>query len=497
MKRIICAIWAVTLFSALTACGGADVANSYPPSVQQTMPAQETTPTQEPVPTQEIVPPQETAPATEPTAEMPTQDPVVPSEIVIPNPKLSSISTTKMSDGLMMIAEGEIGRGDRRYGFMNYKGEIVVPVQYTYAEDFSNGCAIVTSPGTGTGVINTRGEVIVPLKYNSVINNGNYLIASTRQDCDLYKLSGEYCGHLPASAYSFADGPKLSYAYNCPLFAIPDGRKFALATETGVITEAVYDSINLIGGSNFAVLRVGEMSALAGPNGIIFNLSATRSYARYASAVGNYVLVCEYDYSVNVNKYAIADINGNVSDFVTGRNDSFGRLVVKNGIAVAYGDFDCFYYDITTGQTYYTDGYHRFSDWFSHYEFPDGRCLLGDGTWCLGVEGQDVTNYRGDYSRSPGFGIYQALDGKYGLCFRGTPYTDAVYNSAEEVWENYGYYKIEQIAGKPAVVYGNESKGFAPVIQFGKNNLPYDEIIDLGEDYYACRFNETWYLVHP
>ena len=400
-----------------------------------------------------------------------------------------------MSDGLMMIAEGEIGRGDRRYGFVNCKGEVVIPVQYTYAEDFSNGCAIVASPGTGTGVINTRGEVIVPLKYNSVINNGNYLIASTRQDCDLYKLSGEYRGHLTASAYSFADGPKLSYAYNCPLFAIPDGRKFALATETGVITEAVYDSINLIGGSNFAELRVGEMYALAGPNGIIFNLSASRMYGlSWPIAVGNYVLVREWDNSTKVNMWAVADINGNISEFVSLPAYSY-VLAVKNGMVCACY-YDCFVYDITTGQTY-TGGHEvrTTNGYTSHYEFPDGRRILQDGTWCLSVEEQSISNMR--VFPQDRYCIYQGVDGKYGLCYLGKPYTDAIYDSPEEVWENYGYYKIEKIAGKPAVVYGNESKGFTPVIQFGNNNLPYDEIIDLGEDYYACRFNETWYLVHP
>lgn len=428
-----------------------------------------------------------------PTMEMPELNPTAPSDIAIQNPKLSSLYSSKISDNLMMIAEEE-GNSGKRYGYINYKGDVVIPVQYTYAEDFYNGCAIVSSE-LGTGVINTRGEEIIPLTYVHVVNNGCYLIASTKQDCDIYSLSGDYCGSLNASAYNFADGNKLIYANNCPLFAVPDGRKMALATGTGVITDALYDSVTPYGDSNFAVLKVGEMSALAGPKGIIFNLSANRLYVE---AIGNYALVHEYDYSANpqVDRWAIVDVNGNTSEFVSGW---FGGLCVGNGVVSAYHSSyrDCIVYDITTGQTYVDGSVVYTSDGFlhfSHIEFPDGRCMLRDGTWCLSVDQQKVTNMRDNYRGS--YCIYQDVNGKYGLCFEGFQYTNAIYDSPEEVWKNYGYYKEDKLGGKPAIVFGNENIGFTPVIQLGDNDLPYDEIISLGEDYYACRFNETWYLVH-
>lgn len=50
--------------------------------------------------------------------------------------------------------------------------------------------------------------------------------------------------------------------------------------------------------------------------------------------------------------------------------------------------------------------------------------------------------------------------------------------------------------GKPCLYYGNDTTGWTPVIEYYKNNMYYDEIKELGEGYYACRFNTTWYLLH-
>ena len=59
------------------------------------------------------------------------------------------------------------------------------------------------------------------------------------------------------------------------------------------------------------------------------------------------------------------------------------------------------------------------------------------------------------------------------------------------------YYQIKSNdIGKPCLYYGSDTNGWTPVIEFYKNSMYYDEIRELGEGYYACRFNTTWYLLH-
>ncbi len=57
---------------------------------------------------------------------------------------------------------------DGKCGFINTKGEIVIPLEYSTATSFTeNGLAIVSKSGL-YGFINMQGEVVIPLKYEQV-----------------------------------------------------------------------------------------------------------------------------------------------------------------------------------------------------------------------------------------------------------------------------------------------------------------------------------------
>lgn len=56
--------------------------------------------------------------------------------------------------------------GKDLYGFLNKKGEIAIPTQYTSASAFSDGLARVTINGKN-GYINTRGEISIPAIYEN------------------------------------------------------------------------------------------------------------------------------------------------------------------------------------------------------------------------------------------------------------------------------------------------------------------------------------------
>ena len=65
---------------------------------------------------------------------------------------------------------------DGKYGYINERGEMVIPCQYDSAGNFSsNGLARVKIDGK-YGYINEKGEVVIPAEYSYVTMDGGGLI---------------------------------------------------------------------------------------------------------------------------------------------------------------------------------------------------------------------------------------------------------------------------------------------------------------------------------
>ncbi len=64
------------------------------------------------------------------------------------------------SDGLAMVRKGDFETG--KYGFIDKTGEVVVPLEYDDAQNFSEGLAVVEKDGKW-GYIDKTGKVVVPL----------------------------------------------------------------------------------------------------------------------------------------------------------------------------------------------------------------------------------------------------------------------------------------------------------------------------------------------
>ena len=63
---------------------------------------------------------------------------------------------------------------DGKYGFVNGEGKLVIPYQYHFALDFSDGMALVCNENLQIGYINTKGELVIPYQYdNPAERNGN------------------------------------------------------------------------------------------------------------------------------------------------------------------------------------------------------------------------------------------------------------------------------------------------------------------------------------
>lgn len=71
-------------------------------------------------------------------------------------------------DGLIGVIDKTTGK----YGFVNYKGSLIIPCEYCYINDFNDGLSVVgvgdsiTSDNVKFGCINTRGEIVIPIIYD-------------------------------------------------------------------------------------------------------------------------------------------------------------------------------------------------------------------------------------------------------------------------------------------------------------------------------------------
>ena len=63
---------------------------------------------------------------------------------------------------------------DGLYGFVDSEKKLVIPYQFQFALDFSDGMALVCNENNEIGYINTKGELVIPYQYdNPSERNGN------------------------------------------------------------------------------------------------------------------------------------------------------------------------------------------------------------------------------------------------------------------------------------------------------------------------------------
>ena len=86
----------------------------------------------------------------------------------------------RFSDGLALVDENQ-DDGTIFYGYIDRNGEIAIPLQYQYAQPFSEGLAMVQT-GEGTGFINTSGEMVIPPVYEDAKSFSEGLACVTKAE---------------------------------------------------------------------------------------------------------------------------------------------------------------------------------------------------------------------------------------------------------------------------------------------------------------------------
>lgn len=75
------------------------------------------------------------------------------------------VSHSFFSEGLVKVEDAET----HKIGYINKKGEIVIPFQYLRGGDFENGIACVQGSNEKWGAINAKGETVIPFQFGYII----------------------------------------------------------------------------------------------------------------------------------------------------------------------------------------------------------------------------------------------------------------------------------------------------------------------------------------
>lgn len=122
-----------------------------------------------------------------------------------------------------------------KFGFINEKGEEVIPLIYDDADDFENGFCRVRL-GTKFGIINTKGEEVVPVKYYNI---GKFL-----EDFAVFDNGGKY-GYLNTKGeVIIAPAYKYAYDFSEQLAGVMVDGKFGFINTSGaLVIQAKYEAV--------------------------------------------------------------------------------------------------------------------------------------------------------------------------------------------------------------------------------------------------------------
>lgn len=123
---------------------------------------------------------------------------------------------------------------EKKYGYMNSKGEVIISPYFEYAEDFVDGMAKVKK-GEGYGVLDKKGQYILQPIYSDCKLLGNGLIAYKTQRWRIKNTEGKEVGNLEFDDInSFSEG----------LAAVKVGNKWGFINADGELKiEPAYDFV--------------------------------------------------------------------------------------------------------------------------------------------------------------------------------------------------------------------------------------------------------------
>ncbi|MCM3702230.1 WG repeat-containing protein [Paenibacillus macerans] len=128
------------------------------------------------------------------------------------------VSLTTSYDSDFLFTEGLATAYEEltgRIGYVNTKGELAIPYQYSYARNFSEGLAVVSNDAGLYGYIDSSGKQVIPFRYTSAGDFGEGVAPvqnATGKWGYINKQGKTVIPHQYANAWGFSEG--LAVVYN-------------------------------------------------------------------------------------------------------------------------------------------------------------------------------------------------------------------------------------------------------------------------------------------
>lgn len=230
-------------------------------------------------------------------------------------------------------------KDENGYGYANYDGEIVVPLELKAAGDFYNGLGIVMNDEDKYGYIDTTGKLVVPYEIYEVVYefiDGLALVMNENGKYGYISETGEFvipCIYDDADIFSDGLAPVMNehgkYGYINKVgdtvipFIYDDAFSFYEGKASVMMEDGLYSFINIKGE------EIIDLNSYSSPKDLGSGLYAiTGPNGRYGFADKNGILLTQFDY---LDYYRISDTLVRVeNDYFNGVGliDNTGKLIV-------------------------------------------------------------------------------------------------------------------------------------------------------------------------
>ena len=105
------------------------------------------------------------------------------------NKPLYDYTAAFFGEGLLSVEKGG------KWGYINPKGEVAIPLIYDHADTFSGGVVSVKKNGKW-GYIDQTGKVVVPLVYEDMAIHSEIIVATIGRTKDIFGMTGEKLGSI-------------------------------------------------------------------------------------------------------------------------------------------------------------------------------------------------------------------------------------------------------------------------------------------------------------
>ncbi len=231
---------------------------------------------------------------------------------------------------------------NEKYGYIDSKGKLVIPYQYTFADEFNDNGLAYAANSSGSGMIDAAGKTIVPFgKYLYVTSGMDGLVyrrntAEDEKPGELFDKNGKKI-NIPYAEYHFNKYPEIA---GNNIVILVHGYQGVSSLSGQIVLPAVYDDIRMF--DDGILSRKGDTWFLFNHNGkFLFSTKYDMSYTQWNGNMitfksghqfgmynlrGEEVVAAKYQTIDNLNEsFASVEIGSGLEGYM----DSTGKVFIE------------------------------------------------------------------------------------------------------------------------------------------------------------------------